>query len=175
MAEFCEEEFDRLRIDKKAFVPGTLEDELRVDRLCKELVQSFYHETVAAGFSPEEATLLAQGADYYARDFVVSIRQQSIFDEKPGIVKKFAGNWYIITTMEPNMLELADFLQGIKAFYRYLHGHCLVSTKFLQTVERECDDLDYYEQRIESFWSISGDGYSTWERECTLKDSGNAS
>ncbi len=175
MAEYCEEDFDQLRVDKKAFMPGTLEDELRVDRLCKELVQSFYQETLAAGLSPEEATTLAQGADYYARDFVVSIRQQSIFDEKPGGVKKFAGNWYIIATMEPNIPELAGYLQGIKAFYRFLHGHRLVTTKFLQTVERECDDIDYYGQRIESFWSLSGDGYTAWERECTLKDSVDAS
>jgi hypothetical protein len=171
MAERCDEEFAQLRLDKSAFVPHTLEDELRVDRLCKDLLHSFYQENLDSGMSPEEATMLASGADYYVRDFVVSIMQRSILVERVGIVRQFAGNWYIVSTMEPNIKELDAHLQGIKAFYRFLHGHRLVSTSFLQAMEKECGDIAYYEGRIDSFWDITGDGYILWERECSLKES----
>ena len=172
MGELCEEGFDVLKVNKVDFVPNTLEDELRVDNLCKDLLHRFYNESMASGLSPEEATALASGADYFIRDFVVSIKCRSIFDERPGIVRQFAGNWYIVNTMEPVISEIEGYLAGGKAFYRFLHGHQLISLKFLQAIEAECSQLDYYQSRIESFWDITGDGYHAWERECSLKDAG---
>jgi hypothetical protein len=170
MAERCEEGFDILKVNKKDYVPATLEDELRVDNLLKDLLLRFYNESVEAGLPPELATSLASGADYFVRDFVVSIKNRSIFDERPGIVRQFAGNWYIVNTLEPVAAEIEQFLEGIKAFYRFLHGHQLISLKFLQAIEAECADLDYYSSRIDSFWDITGDGYFAWEKACTLKD-----
>uniref|UniRef100_C6E5N9 Uncharacterized protein n=1 Tax=Geobacter sp. (strain M21) TaxID=443144 RepID=C6E5N9_GEOSM len=170
MAELCEEAFDVLKVDKKDYVPTTLEDEVRVDKLCSELLHRFYTEMQMAGLSPEDATALAGAADYFVRDFVVSIKGRSLFDERPGIVRQFAGNWYIVNTMEPLPSEIEGYLAGIREFYRFLYGHQLISLKFLQAIEGECSQLDYYAQRIESFWDISGDGYFDWEKECTLKD-----
>jgi hypothetical protein len=170
MGERCHEGFELLKVDKRDFVPTTLEDELRVDRLCSDLLHRFYCESMDAGLSPEEATALAGAADYFVRDFVVSIKARSIFDERPGIVRQFAGNWYIVNTMEPLASEIDGYLDGIKGFYRFLHGHQLISLKFLQAIEAECADREFYASRIESFWAISGDGYLTWEKECTLKD-----
>jgi hypothetical protein len=170
MAELCEEGFDELRIDKRDYVPATLEDEVRVDKLCGELLQRFYRESMDAGLAPEQATAFASAADYFVRDFVVSIKNRSIFDERSGIVRQFAGNWYIVNTLEPNADEIERYLAGVKEFYRFLHGHRLISLKFLQAIEAECAQLDYYAKRIETFWDISGDGYQAWERECTLKD-----
>ncbi|HJV35356.1 MAG TPA: hypothetical protein VJ604_09835, partial [Geomonas sp.] len=92
MAELCEDEFEKLKIDKQEFVPVTLEDEVRVDNRCKDLLLRFYQESIDAGLPPEEATALASGADYFTRDFVVSIKGRSIFDERPGLVRQFAGN-----------------------------------------------------------------------------------
>ncbi|HJV34018.1 MAG TPA: hypothetical protein VJ604_03045, partial [Geomonas sp.] len=66
--------------------------------------------------------------------------------------------------------EIEGYLAGIRAFYRFLYGHQLISLKFLQAIEAECGELDYYVSRIESFWNITGDGYHAWERECSLKD-----
>jgi len=170
MGEFCEDGFEILKVDKRDFVPTTLEDELRVDRLCSDLLHRFYSESMDAGLSPEDATALAGAADYFIRDFVVSIKSRSIFEERPGIVRQFAGNWYIVNTMEPLIEEIDGYLAGIKGFYRFLHGHQLISLKFLQAIEAECADRDYYENRIETFWAISGDGYLAWEKECSLKD-----
>ncbi|MBU5612594.1 hypothetical protein [Geomonas azotofigens] len=170
MAELCDEAFDVLKVDKRDFVPTTLEDEVRVDKLVSDLLHRFYEEIQLTGMSPEQATALAGAADYFTRDFVVSIKARSIFDERPGIVRQFAGNWYIVNTMEPLASEIDGYLAGIREFYRFLYGHRLISLKFLQAIEAECADLDYYAGRIESFWDIVGDGYNAWERECTLKD-----
>jgi len=170
MGEFCKEGFEVVKVDKREFVPASFDDEVRVDRLCKDLLHRFYEEAMESGMSPEEATTLASGADYFIRDFVVSIKGRSIFEERAGIVRQFAGNWYIINTMEPLVSEIDRFLAGIRAFYRFLYGHQLISLKFLQAIEAECAERDYYEARIESFWAITGDGYLAWEKECSLKD-----
>jgi len=170
MAELCDEGFEQLNVDKKEYIPATLDDEVRVDKLCTDLLHRFYNEMIGAGLAPEEATDHARGADYFVRDFVVGIKSRSIFEEIPGIVRQFAGNWYIVNTLEPNGPELEKHLAGIREFYRFLYGHQLISPRFLQAMEAECADLDYYKGRIDSFWDITGDGYLTWERECTLKD-----
>lgn len=170
MAERCDEGFENLQLDKNAFNLGALDDELRVDGLCKDLLLRFYEESCAQGIAPADATALASSADYFIRDFVVAIKQQNIFNEQPGLVRQFAGNWYIVNTLEPNAAEIEGHLQGIRAFYRFLHGHSLISLHYLQIIERECEELPFYTSRIDSFWGIEGDGYLSWERECTLKD-----
>jgi hypothetical protein len=157
------------QIDKSGFTPGTPEDDLRIDRLCKELLRSFYDRLLTEGLSPEEATALANGADYFVRDFVVDFKALNLFAEQPGIVRQFAGNWYIINTLEPEIRQLARHLRGIKAFYRFLRDRQLIPEGFLKIIEQECDELPFYESRIDSFWEIKGDGYLAWERECSLK------
>jgi hypothetical protein len=163
-----------LKVVKGEFDVESLEDELRADGLCQRLLKRFYLKLMEEGMTPEEATALAGSADYFVRDFVVAVKQRNLFAEFPGIVRQFAGNWYIISNMEPNGRQLASHLDGIRAFYRFLYGHKLLSLPFMGEVEGECDDIAYYESRIESFWAITGDGYGAWERECTLKDDGGS-
>jgi len=158
-----------LTVNKDDFRLGTLEDELRVDGLCRKLLMRFYYQLMEDGETPERATFLAGGADYFIRDFVVGIRQRNIFEERPGIVRQFAGNWYIVSTLEPDLVELSGHLAGVRAFYRFLRSRDLVSEEFLRDIENECADTDFYAGRISSFWEITGDGYGAWERECTLK------
>lgn len=159
-----------MRVQKSDFDIAAAEDEIRVDQLCEKLLMHFYLQLVQDGMPPVEATALARGADYFVRDFVVAIKRRSIFDERPGIVRQFAANWYIVNTLEPNESELSAHLLGIRAFYRYLRGEKLLSAKFLKTIEEECADIAYYVRRIDSFWEIRGDGYLAWERECSLKE-----
>ena len=161
------------QIDKGAFTPVTQEDFMRVDNLCRDLLLSFYEHLQTEGLSPEEATELAKGADYFVRDFIVDFKALNLFDEQPGIVRQFAGNWYIFNTLEPDIRQLGGYLQGIRAFYRYLHDERLISAGYLEKIEKECDDIAYYEGRIDSFWEIEGEGYLAWEAECSLKE-GNA-
>jgi hypothetical protein len=161
---------EEMRINKEAFTPVALEDYLRVDNLCRELLLRFYEEIQVEGVSPQEATALASGADYFILNFLVDFKGYNLFDERPGIVRQFAGNWYIVNTLEPDIAHLGPHLRGIAAFYRFLYDHRLISAGYLQEIETECGDLAYYESRIESFWAIEDDGFLSWERECTLKE-----
>jgi hypothetical protein len=160
-------------IDKDAFTPVTQEDFMRVDDLCRTILLSFYEHLQTDGLSAEEATELAKGADYFIRDFVVDFKAFNLFDEHHGIVRQFAGNWYIFNTLEPDIRHLGWHLLGIRAFYRFLQDQRLISPEYLENIEKECADLAYYEGRIKSFWEIDGDGYLAWEAECSLKE-GNA-
>jgi hypothetical protein len=156
-------------VDKSMFTIDTVDDEIRADGLCQELLRQFHTDLLASGLEPLDAGQLAHGADYYLRDFVISAKQENIFCEKRGLIRQFAGNWYIVNTLDPEIGVLKGYLAGIHAFYRYLAGRGLVSPEYLLSVERECNDTSYYEGRITSFWEITGDGYSSWEGECSLR------
>ena len=158
-----------LSITPDDFVVQTLEDEIRVDGLCKQLLYRFYFGQQEQGISPQEATALANSADYFVRDFVVGFKQAHLLANSAGLVRQFAGNWYIMNTLEPSIEELQGHLQGIGAFFRYLHREGLVSAESLLQVEDACGAVEYYRERIESFWAIEGDGYVSWEEECSLK------
>lgn len=156
-------------INTAAFAIATIDDEVRVDGLCRDLLLAFYEELQADGGDPQAATELARSADYFVRDFVVGFRQWHLFDESRSPVRSFAGNWYIVTTLEPTSAELALHLAGILAFYRFLARHGLISPPFLELIEAECNDHRFYEERIRSFWEITGDGYYEWERACPAR------
>lgn len=158
-----------MKYEKKHFDLSTLDDELRVDAICKELLMDFYRERLKSGMDEQEATLLANSADFFVRDFVIGNRQKNLLQESPGIVRSFAGNWYIVNTLEPTEEELAVHLKGIREFYHYLRRQGLIEDSFMASIDRDCMDLPYYASRIESFWNISGDGYFGWEAECSLK------
>ena len=149
---------------------ATLEDELRVDALCRELLLAFYSDRLGAGIDEHEATLLANSADYFIRDFLIGARQLNILETGSGVVRTFAGNWYIVNTLEPDSSELETHLKGICEFYRFLAGHQAIPAAAFREIENECQDSGYYRQRIDSFWDIQGDGYFAWEEECSLKN-----
>lgn len=159
-----------LNINKDDFVIVTVDDEIRADGLCRKLLSRFYYSQLESGVEPHDATALASGADYFVRDFVVGYKHRSLFDERPGIVRQFAGNWYIINTIEPSLDVLAGYLAGVRAFYRFLSELGLISDQLLSAMVEECGDIARYEARIRSFWAIEGDGYLAWERECSLKN-----
>lgn len=159
-----------LVVNKDDFRLETLDDELRVDGLCRKILRRFYFQLLEDGVTPDRATMLASSADYFVRDFIVGYRQRSPFDESPGIVRRFAGNWYIVNTLEPDIGELSRHLDGVRAFYRFLQALDLISASNLAEIETECSAVDFYESRIASFWEITGDGYFAWERECSLKE-----
>lgn len=163
---------NELKLNKSDFTPANHDDYVRVDFRCKELVMQFYHSLVERGTERAEASILANGADYFIRDFVVDQMGLNLFTELPGIVRKFAGNWYIITTVDPSINTLEEQLRGIRSFYSYLHSLGLISSEYLAIIEKECADHAYYEKRIETFWEITGDGYLAWELECPLKSNG---
>ena len=50
------------------------------------------------------------------------------------------------------MLERS--LEGIREFYRYLHGRHFISGEELAWLEQEAAQIEYYRQRIEDFLAI---------------------
>lgn len=145
-------------------------DEVRVDRNCGQLLQVFRDDLLARGASLLDAGELARGADYFLRDFIIDDRRRNLFDVGPREVRQFAGSWYIVRTLEPNLKELAALLRGVAAFYAFAARNRAVSDNTAAAIAGACADQDFYAGRIESFWAITGDGYDAWERACSLKD-----
>ena len=149
----------------------TLDDEIRVDLLCQEFLKLFYCDLVESqGLHPEAASALAYGVDYFLREFVIPDCQENIFALRPGRVRQFAGNWYIVRTLEPNLVELGSILRGVDAFYAFCLRQQKVSPALRELVGGESADLAFYEARIKAFWEISGDGFSAWDQACPLRD-----
>lgn len=155
-------------INAAHFEIASLDDEIRVDHLCCEILQRFAAELRESGLAPLDAGRLARGADYYIRDFLVADRRANPLVPDPERVRQFGGNWYIITNLEPNIAELADLLAGTTAFYRFLAAKQLVSAEAAEQVAEACTDLAFFKERIESFWNIEGDGFTAWNAACPV-------
>jgi len=148
---------------------NNLADEMRVDQTCGTLLQTFRDDLLARGSSPLEAGEMARGADYFLRDFIIDDRRRNIFEVGPREVRQFAGNWYIVRNLEPNLKELSSLLRGVAAFYAFAARNGAVTETRAAEIGSACNEIDYFAARIESFWKISGDGYGEWERLCSLK------
>ncbi len=144
------------------------QDESRVDQLCQEVLQRFHRNLLdEQKCEPLEAGSLARGADYFLREFIIGDRQNNIFEIDPIRVRQFAGNWYIIKNMEPNMEELTDLLYGIDAFYNWATDSNLYNSQQQKDLNAYCQELDSYRERIESFWAIT-DNYTEWYSEIQI-------
>lgn len=162
-------------LDPAQFNISTLEDEIRADRLCADLLRAFVLcLTTEEALEPARAGALAHGADYFLREFIIADRRENIYTPRPGRVRQFAGNWYIIKTLEPNLLELGGILEGVVAFYHFCLKNGRITAETLETLKAECADLAFYKQRIEDFWNITGDGYRRWCDGCSLQDTETA-
>jgi len=152
------------------FECASLDDELRVDECCQELLKRFYLDLIGKGMAPPQASELAFSADLYLRDYLVDFARLNVSRPQPGIVRRFAATWFVTHTLDPEMRILERHLAGVRELYRYLHGQHLISREELNFLEDEAAQTDYYRHRIESFLDIVGDGYFAWEAECPLRD-----
>ena len=158
------------RFARGRFDVGDLADEVRIDQLCHDLLQIFCRDLIERrGVAPEEASSAAYGASYFLCEFVIPDRRVNIFAVTDAQVRQFAGNWYIVRNLEPNLAELGGMLAGIFAFYAFCARIGRVPAQEAEAIARACGELDFYRQRIESFWAIEGDGYAAWEAACSLK------
>jgi hypothetical protein len=165
-----EEQCPEIEFEHEDFDFITLEDELRVDELCQSLLKHFYQHLQLGGRTPQQASDLAFAVDFYMRDYVLDFSRQNVVRPQPGIIRRFAANWYITHTLDPEAAMLERSLEGIREFYRFLHGQHFICREELSWLEKEAAQNDYYRQRIENFLSIYGDGYVAWEAECPLAD-----
>lgn len=162
---------DAERFATTAFDIAGLQDEIRVDGLCREMLGDFCRHLVEVeNLPPARAGALAHGADYFLREFVIPHLRENIFRLRSGRVRQFAGNWYIVRNLEPNLTELGTMLEGVATFYAWCRDQGLVTAALSEAVLSECSEHVFYAARIEAFWAITGDGYLAWEQGCTLKE-----
>lgn len=150
------------------FTITDLASELLVDRQCSTLLKQFHQQLLKDDIAPLEAGQLALGADYFLRDFIIGDRHMNIFTIDPDCVRQFAGHWYIIKNLDPNIKELTSLLQGVGVFYTYLRQQELITSTLNEHIQPATLDLEFYHQRIEQFLDITDNGYSAWCKSCPL-------
>jgi hypothetical protein len=156
-------------MDISTFTIHDLDSEIAVDHRCSTLLKQFHQSLLQEQIDPLEAGQLALGADYFVREFVVGECRENLFEINPVRVRQFAGHWYIIKTLEPNLKELTGILQGVAVFYAYLFQQGWLDEKNHQKIKTYTTNIDFYRQRIDTFWAISGeDGYDNWCQQCSL-------
>jgi hypothetical protein len=163
-----EEHHPEIEFEHDDFDFTTLEDELRVDELCQSLLKQFYQHLQLGGRSPQQSSDLAYAVDFYLRDYVLDFARLNVMRPQPGLIRRFAANWFITHTLDPDVAILERHLEGIKEFYRYLHGLHFISREELTWLEKEAAQSEYYRQRIENFLAIYGEGFTAWDAECPL-------
>jgi len=162
---------DLPRVNPDDFEIRDFDDEIRIDGQCVRLLLAVRDHLVAhQGLAPLEAGALCQGADYFLREFIIAECHDNLFRLPAERVRQFAGHWYIVRTLEPNVGELAAILAGIDGCYRILADHGLIAPESRTAIGRACADLPYYQQRIDDFWAIEGDGFTPWRAACPLPE-----
>ncbi len=155
--------------DKNSYQINDLDSEICADRLCSALLQTFHQYLLQKlKLEPIEAGAQAAGADYFLREFMIGSRRDNIFNGTAERIRQFAGHWYIIKNLEPNREELATMLAGAANFYRYCSEHELTAAETAEQIQEACSQVDYYQQRIDDFHNISGEGFLAWEQACPL-------
>jgi hypothetical protein len=156
---------DAILFKPSAYDLADLADEIRVDGLCHELLKHF-HQQLLQDNEPLAAGSMAAGADYFLRDFMIDHQRANIFDLSAQRVRSFAGNWYIVNTLEPNIAELESLLSGVAQFCQFCAEHQLTAPEQAQQAAATCRDIDYYRERIDSFYAIVDNGFSAWNTSC---------
>ncbi len=147
----------------------TIDEELLVDERCQQILKQFYLYLQQQGMTAEQASELAFSADLYLRDYLIDFGRQNVVRPLPGIVTTFAGSWYITHTLDPEFAALERHLTALSELYRYMHRRHLISADELSFLLAEAGRHDFYRQRIESFLTISGDGFPAWDAECPAR------
>ena len=163
-----ETNFPEIEFEGDDFEFASIEEELRVDERCQSLLICFYKHLQNLGHTPQDASRLAYGADYYLRNYLLDFARQNVVRPKPGIVSYFAANWFITHTLSPEPAVLDQHLEAVLEFYRFLHQQHFISMDELAFIEEEASRSIYFHQRIENFLAIVGDGFFSWDAECPI-------
>lgn len=147
-----------------------LDDEIRADRLCQKLLKNYLQYLVNdLKMEALDAGTYARAADYFLRDYLIDQCRENIFSINSEHITAFAGNWYIVSTLEPNWVELESLLEGIQSFYSFCSDKKLIDPSTLDTVSVVCANRSYYQQRIESFYRLQDDEFFNWNEGCPLR------
>jgi hypothetical protein len=153
----------------ESYAITSLDDEIRADKNCQELLQLFLKFLLEnQNLEPLVAGSHAKGADFFIRDYMIDRCRENIFAITTDKVNGFAGNWYIVNTLEPNIEELKSLLDGIRMFYLFCDKHDLLKDVDLASINSACSDYSYFKDRIESFHNIQDNGYHQWNNSCPV-------
>jgi hypothetical protein len=155
-----------VQFEHNDFEFDSIDEELLVDERCQQILKQFYLFLQQQGMSAENASELAFSADLYLRDYLIDFGRQNIVRPQPGIVTKFAASWFITHTLDPEIDLLTRHLTAISELYRYLHRQHMISADELAFLLKESGELEYFQQRIDTFLNLSGAGFVTWDSEC---------
>ncbi|MDD2308278.1 MAG: hypothetical protein PHH91_01715 [Desulfuromonadaceae bacterium] len=144
----------------------TIDEELLVDERCQQILKLFYLSLQVEGMAAAQASELAFSADLYLRDYLIDFGRQNIARPQPGIITIFAASWFITHTLDPELVMLERHLTAITALYRYLHSKHLISAEELSFLAKEAGQLEFYRQRIDSFLTLTGEGFAEWDVQC---------
>ena len=148
----------------------TLDDEIRADKLSQELLKNYRQYLLdELELDPFDAGSYARCADYFLRDYLIDHCRENIFAVDADQITAFAGNWYIVSTLEPNMVELESLLEGIWNFYSFCSEKRIIDPSSLAAISGACTNRSYYQQRIESFHALKEDEFIQWNKACPLK------
>ncbi len=133
----------------------SLDDEIRVDAQCGRLLLAVRDDLLArrAG-SPLAVGALCRGADLFLRDFVIDACDDNLLRLPVERIRQFAGHWYIVNTLEPDIAGLTAILDGIAACYSVLSAHALIDRSLAEAVADACADRSWYRQRLEDYWAL---------------------
>ncbi len=169
MTETPQNPLDLSRVTPEQFDITSLDDEMRVDALCITMIRTFFSiMTQQTDLEPADIGRFCHGIDYFLREFVIAECRDNLLQLDGSHVRRFAGHWYIVKNLEPNIGELALILDGVAAFYSFLASHDLVTSEQADIIRTCCAERDFYQQRIEDFWAIEGDGFLAWRDEVPL-------
>lgn len=153
----------------ESYTITSLEDEISADRNCQGLLQLFLKYLLEnQSLEPLAAGSHAKGADYFIRDYMIDRCRENVFAITPEKIKGFAGNWYIVNTLEPNMEELKSLLDGIRMFYLFCDRNDLLKDVNFASIDSACSDDTYYQNRIEDFHNLQDDQYHQWNNHCPV-------
>lgn len=156
-------------IDIDEYNISDMDDEIRVEALCVDLLRHLYQDlSQKQQLEPEQAGACCRGADYFLREFIIAERCENLFRIEPEQIRQFAGHWYITKTPEPNLVELKEILNGTSEFYRFLARQKRIRDDVAEEITRQCREFDYYQKRIDDFWAIEDGGFDAWRKACPL-------
>ncbi len=163
-----DDKIPQVLFESEVFESDTMKNEIAADERCRTLVRQFHDDLLARGYTALNASDFAYSADFYLRDYLLDFCRLDFNFPEPGMIRKFAANWFIRTTLDPDISVLKRHLEGIRELYDFMRREKLISDEQFHLILPELSDIEYYSRRIDSFNSIAGDGYAAWEAECPI-------
>lgn len=153
----------------ESYTIASLEDELNTDKNCQELLKLFLRFLLEdQKIEPLDSGSHARGADYFLRDYMIDRCRENIFAITPDKINGFAGNWYIVNTLEPNIEELRSLLNGVQLFYLFCDKKGILKDVDFESIESACLNHAYFQNRIESFHNLQDNEFQPWNNHCPI-------